>query len=159
MEKVLYRTVFNRKKKLLPNGKALLQVEAYLNGKKKYFSTKIYISPEQWDKRHRTIKDHPNQIRLNKEIRDFVSRLEDAEMQQRQKGKQVSIEYLGEFVKGSLTSVFLDFCRQELKNSDLKQTTQRDHETVFNYLKKFRPGALIEEINYKYLVGFEQFMR
>ena len=44
MEKVIYNLVFNRKKRLNAEGKALIQVEAYLNRQKKYFSTKIYVS-------------------------------------------------------------------------------------------------------------------
>ena len=40
MEKVIYNLVFNRKKRLNAEGKALIQVEAYLNRQKKYFSTK-----------------------------------------------------------------------------------------------------------------------
>ena len=43
MEKVIYNLVFNRKKRLNAEGKALIQVEAYLNRQKKYFSTKIYV--------------------------------------------------------------------------------------------------------------------
>lgn len=39
MEKVIYNLVFNRKKRLNAEGKALIQVEAYLNRQKKYFST------------------------------------------------------------------------------------------------------------------------
>ena len=40
MEKVIYNLVFNRKKRLNAEGKALIQVEAYLNRQKKYFSLK-----------------------------------------------------------------------------------------------------------------------
>ena len=39
MEKVIYNLVFNRKKQLNAEGKALIQVEAYLNRQKRYFST------------------------------------------------------------------------------------------------------------------------
>ena len=49
MEKVIYNLVFNRKKQLNSEGKALVQVEAYLNKQKKYFSTKVYVKPFQWD--------------------------------------------------------------------------------------------------------------
>ena len=42
MRKISYRLVFNRKKELNTQGKALLQVEAYLEKKKAYFSTHIY---------------------------------------------------------------------------------------------------------------------
>ena len=45
MEKVIYNLVFNRKKQLNAEGKALIQVEAYLNRQKRYFSTKVYVKP------------------------------------------------------------------------------------------------------------------
>ena len=47
MEKVIYNLVFNRKKQLNAEGKALIQVEAYLNRQKRYFSTKVYVKPCQ----------------------------------------------------------------------------------------------------------------
>lgn len=51
MKKIKYRIVYNRKKRLDSQGKALVQVEAYLLGKKAYFSTHIYIKPDQWNSR------------------------------------------------------------------------------------------------------------
>ena len=39
MEKISYNLVFNRKKRLNKKGMALVQVEAYLNRRKIYFST------------------------------------------------------------------------------------------------------------------------
>lgn len=42
MKKIKYRIVYNRKKRLDSQRKALVQVEAYLLGKKAYFSTHIY---------------------------------------------------------------------------------------------------------------------
>ena len=47
MGKITYRPVFYRRKRLNAQGKALLQVEAYLSGKRAYFSTHIYLTPRQ----------------------------------------------------------------------------------------------------------------
>ena len=49
MSKIIYNLVYNRKRSLNKKGMALVQVEAYLDRKKKYFSTKVYLKPEQWD--------------------------------------------------------------------------------------------------------------
>ncbi len=43
MKKINYRLVYNRKKSLNNEGKALVQVEAYLESKKIYFSTHTSI--------------------------------------------------------------------------------------------------------------------
>ena len=59
MEKVIYNLVFNRKKRLNAEGKALIQVEAYLNRQKKYFSTKIYVKPTQWDSKRKAVRTIP----------------------------------------------------------------------------------------------------
>mgnify|MGYP001079373054 CR=1 FL=1 len=60
MNKITYNLVYNRKKCLNRRGQALVQVEAYLKGKKKYFSTKVYLKPEQWDNKKLIVKNHPN---------------------------------------------------------------------------------------------------
>lgn len=65
MERIRYRLVYNRRKRLNMQGKALIQVEASLNKRKVYFTTRIYIRPEEWDKRTSTIINHPHATELN----------------------------------------------------------------------------------------------
>jgi integrase len=158
MEKVIYKAVFNRKNKLLPNGNALIQIEAYLRGKKKYFTTNIYISPGQWDTKHRTIKDHPNQISLNKEIRNFMTMLEDAELKQIQNNKSFSLDYLSEIVKGNITDSFIDFCFKEVETAKIKDSTKRNHKATIKYLAEFKKTIRFEDINYEMLTQFEDFL-
>ena len=66
MNKIIYSLVYNRKKCLNKRGMALVQVEAYLDRKKKYFSTKVYLKPEQWDAKKLVVKNHPNADALNR---------------------------------------------------------------------------------------------
>ena len=54
----------------------MVQVEAYLNKKKVYFSTHVYLRPEQWDVKRKIIKDHPNQDALNGMLNEFIIELE-----------------------------------------------------------------------------------
>ena len=58
MKKVIFNLVFNRKKRLNSEGKALIQVEAYQNRQKMYFSTNVYVRPNQWDQKRRRVKNH-----------------------------------------------------------------------------------------------------
>lgn len=158
MDKVLYNSVFNRKNSLLPNGTALIQVEAYMRGKKKYFGTNIYITPDQWDSKHRTIKSHPNQITLNKQIRDFITSLENAEMTRRQSGKPFTLEYLSEFVKGNCTNLFVEFCKREMKNAKLSKGTTKDHTTTIKYLEIFKKDVTFDGLTFEFLNDFERFL-
>ena len=65
MNKIIYNLVCNRKKCLNKKGMALVQVEAYLGRKKKYFSTKVYLKPEQWDNKKLIVKKDRKSTRLN----------------------------------------------------------------------------------------------
>lgn len=76
MEKISYNLVFNRKKRLNKKGMALVQVEAYLNRRKIYFSTKIYLKPEQWDTKRRMVKGHPNADVLNRMLYEHIAAIE-----------------------------------------------------------------------------------
>ena len=64
MSKIIYNLVYNRKRSLNKKGMALVQVEAYLDRKKKYFSTKVYLKPEQWDNKKLIVKNHQNAVAL-----------------------------------------------------------------------------------------------
>ena len=158
MDKVLYNVVFNRKNRLKRNGTALIQIEAYLKGKKKYFSTKIYVLPEQWDARHRKIKNHPNSISLNLQIRDFSNELESIEMQRRQSGKEFTLQFLTDYLNGDYTTVFVKFCERELNLSKLKKNTIQQHNATIKHLTKFKKDTTFEQINFEYLLDFERFL-
>jgi hypothetical protein len=79
MKKICYRPVYNRKNRLNAQGAALLQVEAYLEKKKVYLSSHIYLKPEQWDEKRKVIKRHPNAESLNYMLREFMIGLEQKE--------------------------------------------------------------------------------
>lgn len=81
MNKISYRIVYNRKKRLNAEGKALLQVEAYLKGKRIYFSTNIYLTPKQWDNKKKMIKSHVAARSLNYYLREFITKLELRELE------------------------------------------------------------------------------
>lgn len=80
MEKIRYRVVFNRKGHLNGDGKSLVQIECLLAKKKCYISTKIYITPSQWDKSTKTIVNHPNAELLNTRIWGEIIKMENYEL-------------------------------------------------------------------------------
>lgn len=158
MEKALYNVVYNRKKRLLPNGTALVQVEAYMRGHKKYFSTNIYIAPDQWDNKHRKIRNHPNAIRLNKEISDFIARLEAVELERRNAGKSFSLDHLTDFLKGKLTSSFTKFMESEIAQEKLSRATKIGMQTTLKALQEFKRDILFADLNFELLQDFERFL-
>lgn len=158
MEKALYNVVYNRKKSLLSNGTALVQIEAYLRGRKKYFSTNIYITPDQWDKKHRKIRNHPNAIRLNKEIATFGTTLESVELERRNGGKSFTLDNLTDYLNGKLTNSFTKFMTMEVEQSQLARATKIGLQTTLKALQEYKHDILFTELNYEFLTDFERFL-
>lgn len=160
MNKIIYDLVYNRKKCLNKKGMALVQVEAYLGRKKKYFSTKVYLKPEQWDNKKLIVKNHPNADALNRLIYEFVATIEKKELELWQQGKRISLELL----KNALTtqennSSFISFFRQEVMNSSLKDSTKRNHLSTLMLLQEFKKNITFSDLTFELISSFEYFLQ
>lgn len=159
MDKVIYNLVFNKKKQLNTTGRALVQVEAYLNKKKRYFSTKVYLTPEQWDAKRQLVRKHPNAEALNHMLYEFVASIEKKELDLWQKGKPVTLETLKKaFTEKENAESFLSFYYKEVMSSSLKESTKRNHLTTLFLLKKFKKEVLFSDLSYKFIIAFEQYL-
>lgn len=160
MNKIIYNLVYNRKKCLNKKGMALVQVEAYLGRKKKYFSTKVYLKPEQWDNKKLFVKNHPNADALNRLIYEFVATIEKKELELWQQGKRISLELL----KNALTtqennSSFISFFRQEVMNSSLKDSTKRNHLSTLMLLQEFKKNITFSDLTFELISSFKYFLQ
>lgn len=160
MNKIIYNLVYNRKKCLNKKGMALVQVEAYLGRKKKYFSTKVYLKPEQWDNKKLIVKNHPNADALNRLIYEFVATIEKKELELWRQGKRISLELL----KNALTtqennSSFISFFRQEVMNSSLKDSTKRNHLSTLILLQEFKKDIVFSDLTFEFISSFEYFLQ
>ncbi len=140
MDKIVYSLIFNRKKCLNERGMALVQIEAYLQRKKKYFSTKVYLKPDQWDNKKRLVKNHPNAEALNRMMYERIAAIEKEELALWQQGKPISLDIL----KDALTTTvedsgsFLSFYKKEVENSSLKESTKRNHQSTLELLREYK---------------------
>lgn len=85
--KVSYSLIFDRKKEITKKNheKGLIQIQVYLNGRRRYFSTKIYVTPKEWDKKKLNVKD----AYLAKLLRDRIAEFEQFEVEFRALHKTV----------------------------------------------------------------------
>ena len=157
MEKVIYNLVFNRKKRLNAEGKALIQVEAYLNRQKKYFSTKIYVKPSQWDSKRKAVRNHPNMDELNQYIEGYISYLERIELDIVQRGRPFSLNYLRE--KGDYdSSSFVSFMKNEIEHSNLRISTLKNHLSTLQVLIQYQSDVAFDDLTFNFLLNFERFL-
>lgn len=160
MNKTRYTPVFNRKNQLNTQGKALIQIECYLNGKNKYFSTQIYIEPIYWNYKNRTIKtEYPNAIKLNKQIAETMRDFENYELDKINAGKHFNLGMLNDFLNGNEIKTFTEFMELEIKNNSIASATRKTHEMTLKRLKEFKKVVYFEDITYEFLHDFETFLR
>lgn len=158
MEKVIYNLVFNRKKILNAEGKALIQVEAYLNKQKKYFSTKVYIKPHQWDPKRREVRNHPNMESLNQYLNDFILKLEQLELDISQYNKDFTLNDLKEKPEALSPGSFLNFMKEEISQSNLKQSTLKNHFSTLLVLSAYKCDVSFSDISFNFLCDFEHYL-
>ncbi|WP_134345785.1 site-specific integrase [Flavobacterium psychrophilum] len=158
MQKTKFNTVFNRKNKLNPQGKGLIQIECYLNGRKKYFSTNIYIEPKDWHYKTRTIKtDFANGIKLNKQISETLRNLENFELDLINQNKPFSLSMLDGFFKPQQKYNFTDFIENEIKNGNHATATKVNQTAMLKRLKQFKKEIDFKDITFEFLHDFKRF--
>ena len=139
------------------HGKAQIEVCAYLNGKRKYFPTAIYVTPKDWDKKHNRIKAIAiNGVQLQRQITDFMTKLERYELERRNTGKPFTLEYLTECLNGKDFRYFTDFMKHEIDSDKTNsKATAINKTTTYKALKAFKENILFDEVNFELLKDFE----
>lgn len=159
MEKITFRLVFNRSKSLNKDGAALVQIEAYQQRRKKYFSTRVYLKPNQWNPQLRQVVKHPNATALNHLLRQMVAEMEEKELDLWKKGKQITLEILKRELKGyDREGDFLQFCHREAMQASLKESTKRNHLTTLQVLRDFQASIDFDDITFDFLTAFESYL-
>lgn len=160
MSKIIYNLVYNRKKCLNKKGMALVQVEAYLDRKKKYFSTKVYLRPEQWDMKKLIVRNHPNADALNRLIYEYMSMIEKKELELWQQGRHISLELLKDVLSTSENKTsFIPFFRQEVANSAMKESSKRNHLSTLSLLQEFKRDVSFSDLTFEFVSSFEYFLQ
>lgn len=158
MKKITYRPVYNRKNRLNGQGTALLQVEAYLEKKKIYFSSHIYLTPEQWDTKRRMIIRHPHAESLNYMLRDFIIELERRELELWKSGYEITLDLLRKEFRTETSSSFLQFIKEDVQNSQSKESTKKNRMSTYLLLSKYKPGLTFKDIDKRFVYDFERFL-
>ena len=153
--------MFNRKKNLNKRGMALVQIEAYLNRKKKYFSTKVYLKPDQWDAKRRRVRNHPNAEALNRMIYEYMAEIEKKELGMWQQNKSISLDALKDALVTSPgeEESFLAFFRKEILNSRLKESTKQNHLSTLELLRKYKKDISFTELTFEFISSFDQYLQ
>lgn len=161
MDKIRYRLVYNRQNTLNQQGTALVQVEAYLNQRKIYLTTNVYLKPGCWNKKGAQICNHPQAEELNTMLYEYILYLQGIELAFWKRGIPATLALLKDAVKkkSAVNISFLAFAKSAIDNSDKKQSTKDNLHTTLTVLQEFRSGLDFKDLTYTFLRDFEQYLR
>lgn len=161
MDKIRYRLVYNRQNTLNKQGTALVQVEAYLNQRKIYLKTNVYLLPGCWDRSSAQIINHPQADELNTMLYEYILYLQGIELSFWKRGIPATLSLLKDAVKkkSAVTMTFIAFAKSAINHSDKRQSTKDNLHTTLTVLQEFRSGLDFKDLTYTFLRDFEQYLR
>ena len=161
MDKIRYRLVYNRQNTLNRQGTALVQVEAYLNQRKIYLKTNVYLKPECWSREGAQVINHPQSNELNAMLYEYILYLQGIELGYWKRGIPATLSLLKDAVKkkSTVNVSFSTFAKSAIDNSDKKQSTKDNLHSTLAVLNDFRSGLDFKDITYTFLRDFEQYLR
>ncbi len=158
MNRVEYRFIYNRKGKLNKEGKALIQIEAYLNPKRKYFSTGIYVTPKQWDDKKKIIKNHLQAQQLNWQLLEQMKQLQEFEMDMRRQKGEFDLSMF-EILKNNESHNFWQLFDRYHETQDVSQSRKFYIRRTIKYLKEFNPNLSFQNFTLQTIYDFDYFLR
>lgn len=161
MDKIRYRLVYNRQNTLNKQGTALVQIEAYLNQRKIYLKTNVYLLPGCWDRSSAQIINHPQADELNTMLYEYILYLQSIELSFWKRGIPATLSLLKDAVKkkSAVTMTFIAFAKSAINHSDKRQSTKDNLHTTLTVLQEFRSGLDFKDLTYTFLRDFEQHLR
>lgn len=158
---IKYRIHHNRKNRLKQDGTALVQIELFDNANRKYFSTSISVEPKFWnDETKKILYKHPRADEYNLILDDLVQKINSILRKGKLLEKAYSVEEVIDQINQNNTDLLYDFITSELeKDQQLKRKTIMDLLNTRNRLSDFKPEAKLQDIDYKFVVDFDNHLR
>lgn len=159
MFKLFIRVIFNHNSKLNQRGEGLVEIEARQGSKRSYFSTHIYLKPDQF--RNGLVINHPNANQLNVVLTRIKSDIEAIELDYILKGKYITVSQLKDAYKEKCTpsALFIDFGKKIIENSDRKDATKNGYNVFFNNFSLFNSDVRISDIDYNLIVKYNNWLK
>mgnify|MGYP002623900940 CR=1 FL=1 len=156
---IQFSIVYNYKKRLRKNGTAEVQIRAYQNGKAKYFSTGIFLTPYQWSKKQLKVIDHPNSFEYNAEIRRQLDNVEAFSLHWVKAKGSITLEQLEHFYRYDDAGSFTAFWQCEMEEEkQLTARTKKNHKTAFNHWIAFRKDVQFTELDFNLVREFDKYL-
>jgi len=145
----------------IKNKKCPIYIDAFVNKKRKTFSTGIYVQEKHWSERKNEVKmGDINHWHFNKILSILKNNLETIR-EESYLGKEITPEAFKEFILGNrVYGSLFDFIDSKMKQrkATLKPATIKSNNANIKKLKEFKSEILFSEIDYGFLKRYEAFL-
>lgn len=155
-QKIRYRLVWNRARRLNARGEGLIQVEVQQGKRRRYFSTHCYCRPEEWQQGWLTGTD--DDTARNYALRRMVWEVEQVELEYLKRGQRVTLPMLSEAVRSNVNPAakLRDFGEAMLQGDDRKELTKQNYRTLLNDIDRFRPNTYLTDVDYQWVLAYDR---
>ena len=159
LNKIRYKLVFNRAKRLNQRNEGLIEIECSQQKRRIYFTTHTYVKPQHFQKG--AIVNTPNADGLNYALYIMIQDIEKVELEYIKRGVEVNLPMLKDAVKAHISPAakLAEFGTEVVGQSERKNLTKLNYQTLFNNLEKYRKGILITDIDYQFIVNYDKWLR
>ena len=140
---------FNKARRLNRRGEGLVEIECQQQGRRIYFSTHVYLRPGQWQRGSVVGCDQAES--LNYALWRMVQDVERVELEYIKRGTDVTLPMLREAIRAKISPAarLRDFGMEVVSQSDRKEQTKQNYQTLLNDLDRFRRNILITDVDYQ----------
>ena len=159
LRKIRYKLVFNRSCRLNKRGEGLIEIECTQQKRRIYFTTHVYVKPENFSRG--AVSGTPNADSLNFVLYNMIQEVEQVELEYIKKGVEVHLPMMREAIRAHISPAakLADFGIKVVEQSERKNLTKLNYQTLLNNIEKFRKGALITDVDYQFVVSYDKWLR
>lgn len=157
---ISYRATFCRNGRLATDGSGLLQIECSQQRRRAYFSARVKVRPDQFT--HGQVINHPIADTINYRLRQMMYDLQTVEIDCMRRGINPTLAHLKEAWRENSrpTARFSDFGMEMLNSSQSRrEMTRRSYRTLFNSIDRFRPGTLLQDVDYTFVTKYDAWLQ
>lgn len=159
LEKIRYRLVWNHSGRLNQRGEGLVQIVAQQGQQRRYFSTHVYVKPENWSRC--AVTGLINADALNYALYEMLSQVERIELEYIRRGVRVTLPMLVEAYRCKLSpgATLREFGMAVVNQSDRKELTKQNYRTLLNDIDRFRHHVTVTDIDYGFVCAYDNWLR
>jgi len=144
------------------DGTQAVQLHVYIDTKRIKFNLGIRIHTKHWHTKDLRIRrSHPDHEDFNLVIVHAMSKVQKIAVDARLKMRHLTPMEFETLFFGAESDSFTEFWRHEMERMrpQMREGTYRHHKSVLKKVVEYAPRATFTDVNVKYLMGFDRFLR